>query len=323
MAEYDTAWTARRARREAWLARRTRRRRFAAVAALAAGLSAFAAAVGVGLGSGRARPVTVPAKRPAVAHGQRHAARRARQVHAAESTAAVPILMYHVIAPAPPGAPFPGLYVTPRQFAAQVTALARAGFRGVTLDQVWSAWRGTGRLPNHPIVLSFDNGYRSQYTRALPVLRRGGWVADENLQLQGLPPTEGGLTRREVLALLAAGWELDTQGWSHADLTALDPVQLRFQVADARARIRRLYAVRANWFCYPSGRYNPTVVAAVRAAGYLGATTVVSGWARPHEDTFTLPRLRVLAATTPSALLTQIAASQGSPVPPSSYLSAA
>jgi peptidoglycan/xylan/chitin deacetylase (PgdA/CDA1 family) len=244
-------------------------------------------------------------------------------VLAAKSRASVPILMYHVIAAAPPGAPFSGLYVPPREFAVQVDALSRAGFHAVTLDQVRSAWRGTGHLPQHPIVLSFDNGYRTQYTQALPVLRRLGWVADENLQLEGLPPRQGGLTRPEVHALVGAGWELDTQGWSHADLTALDPAQLRFQVADARVRIRRLYRVRANWFCYPSGRYNPAVVAAVRAAGYVGATTVVAGWARPGEDPFTLPRLRVLAGTSPSALLAQIAADRGSPTPPGSYLSAA
>lgn len=48
----------------------------------------------------------------------------------------VPILMYHVIKPAPPGARFPGLYVAPAEFAAQMRALERAGWVGVTLDQV-------------------------------------------------------------------------------------------------------------------------------------------------------------------------------------------
>jgi hypothetical protein len=34
-----------------------------------------------------------------------------------------------------------------------------------------------------------------------------------------------------------------------------------------------LFGVPANFFCYPSGRYDPTVIAAVRDAGYLAATT--------------------------------------------------
>lgn len=100
--------------------------------------------------------------------------------------------MYHVLAPPPASAPYPGLYVPPAEFAAQVGALVRAGFHGVTLDEVRRAWQGRGALPRHPIVLTFDNGYRTQYTEALPVLRRVGWQADENLQLSGLPPAQGG-----------------------------------------------------------------------------------------------------------------------------------
>ena len=38
----------------------------------------------------------------------------------------------------------------------------------------------------------------------------------------------------------------------------------------------------------------------------MGATTVVTGWARPSVDPYTLPRLRVLAGTTPGQLLAQI-----------------
>ena len=55
-------------------------------------------------------------------------------------TEPVPILMYHVIAAPPAGAPFPGLYVTPSEFAAQVQALKSAGWHAVTLDQVEAYW---------------------------------------------------------------------------------------------------------------------------------------------------------------------------------------
>ena len=110
-------------------------------------------------------------------------------------TRAVPILMYHVIAAPPAGAPFPGLYVPPAEFAEQMRALKGAGWTAVTPDELDAYWRHGISLPRgKPIVLSFDNGYQSQYTRALPVLRKLGWPAEENIQLAGSLP------RREVSA---------------------------------------------------------------------------------------------------------------------------
>ena len=104
-------------------------------------------------------------------------------------------------------------------------ALKDAGWHPVTLDQLRAYWTKGARLPpGKPIVLTFDNGYHSQYANALPVLKRLGWVADENIQLTGLPPSQGGLTTAQVRGLIDAGWELDTQGISHADLITLDAV---------------------------------------------------------------------------------------------------
>jgi len=235
-------------------------------------------------------------------------------------TQSVPILMYHVIAAPPAGAPFPGLYVEPAEFAEQMQALKHAGWHAVTLDQVAAYWHhgaplGTGK----PIVVSFDNGYQSQYTQALPVLRSLGWVGDENMQLSGLPPSQGGLGPGEIRGLLGAGWELDTQGFSHADLITLGAAELHYQVAVARQVLQQRYHVPVNWFCYPSGHYNATVVAAVKSAGYVGSTTVVPGWAHPHDDPYRLHRLRVLGGTSAQQLLSLLAGIRGDPAAPPSY----
>jgi peptidoglycan/xylan/chitin deacetylase (PgdA/CDA1 family) len=235
-------------------------------------------------------------------------------------TVAVPVLMYHVIAPPPAGAPFPGLYVPAPEFTAQMQALKAAGWTAVTLDQLRAHWTRGATLPaGKPVVITFDNGYHSQFASALPVLRHLGWVADENIQLTGLPPSQGGLTEPEVHAMIDAGWELDTQGISHADLITLNASALHAQVVTARQILRRRYGVPVNWFCYPSGHYDATVIAAVRAAGYVGSTTVIPGWASPTDDPYRLPRLRVLGGTSPSALLEQIITYRTAATPPASY----
>jgi peptidoglycan/xylan/chitin deacetylase (PgdA/CDA1 family) len=317
----------RRARREARSRELVRRRRVLAGGSLLAAVVAVAAAVAV---AGHRSSAPSSAHNTGAGRAGHSAGGGAGRVSSATTgghsangppgTEPVPILMYHVINAPPPGAPFPGLYVLPVQFAEQMQALARAGFHAVTVDQLWAYWREGVPLPQgSPIVLTFDNGYQSQYTQALPVLRRLGWVGVENLQLTGLPPSQGGLSQAQTQGLVAAGWELDTQGFSHADLIALAPSELHYQVAVARAEIQRLYHVAANWFCYPSGHYDATVIAAVKAAGYRGSTTVVPGWAQPGEDPYRLPRLRVLGGTSPGELLSEIAAVRSNPPPPPSY----
>ncbi|HEX4564943.1 MAG TPA: polysaccharide deacetylase family protein [Solirubrobacteraceae bacterium] len=315
-----------RARREA--ARRAARRRRRALGALALSAVVAVVAVLVATSGGRTRAHGVGAHAAAASAGPRAQEESGGAGASSASASAVgpprstpvPILMYHVIAAPPPGAPFPGLYVTPSEFAEQMHALSAAGWRATTLDRLAAYWRGSRRLgAGKPIVLTFDNGYQSQYTQAFPVLRSLGWVADENIQLSGLPPSQGGLGEREVREMVAAGWELDTQGFSHADLVALGPEQLHYQVAVARETLRRRYHVAVNWFCYPSGHYDATVIAAVRSAGYVGSTTVIPGWAHPSEDPYRLHRLRVLGGTSPPALEAQIASAEGEGPAPASY----
>ena len=199
--------------------------------------------------------------------------------------------MYHVVAPAPPGAPFPGLYVTPAAFAAQVRWLAAHGYHAVTLDRVYEYWRHGRRLPPRPIVISFDDGYRSQYSRALPVLRRLHWPGVLNLKVRN-EDDRWGMPRVLVRRLIRAGWEIDAHTITHPDLTRVDDARLRHEVAGSRVLIRRQFRVPVDFFCYPSGRYDARVIAAVRAAGFLGATTTNYGLARP-SDLYTLDRVRI------------------------------
>jgi peptidoglycan/xylan/chitin deacetylase (PgdA/CDA1 family) len=307
--------------------RQIRRRRLSAALILAA-IAAVIAIVVVASGSGNGSHAVADAARSSSAVVRR-AGPRATVPASLRSgpartgppgTQPLPILMYHVIAAPPAGAPFPGLYVEPGEFAEQMHALASAGWHAVTLDQVQEYWRrGVPLGTDKPIVISFDNGYNSQYTQALPVLRSLGWVGDENIQLSGLPPSQGGLGPGQIRGLLAAGWELDTQGISHADLITLDAEQLHRQVAVARQTLQRRYHVPVDWFCYPSGHYDAAVVAAVKAAGFTGSTTVVPGWAHPGDDPYRLHRLRVLGGTTGRGLLELVDGSRDDPPAPASY----
>ncbi len=96
-----------------------------------------------------------------------------------------------------------------------------------------------------------------------------------------------------VWKLIAAGWELDDHTFTHPDLTTLGAAALEREVGASRRFLRKQYRQPIPFFCYPSGRYDDTVLAAVRRAGYLGATTTNPGIARPGQGLFTLDRIRV------------------------------
>jgi peptidoglycan/xylan/chitin deacetylase (PgdA/CDA1 family) len=202
----------------------------------------------------------------------------------------VPILMYHVLGRTPTGAIYPQLFVPPAELAAQTDWLAAHGYHGVTLAQVFAYWGRAAPLPPKPIVLSFDDGYLSDYTVALPTLGRHGWPGVLDLAVRNL--TRGDIEPWQVRRLLAAGWEIAAHTITHVDLTTLDSAKLREEVAGSRAELQRLFGTPVQFFCYPLGHYDGPVLAAVKAAGFLGATTENRGLARRAEP-FTLDRIGI------------------------------
>ena len=199
--------------------------------------------------------------------------------------------MYHVIGDPPPGAPYPELYVGRRDFEAQMSWLARHGYKAVTQRDVWNHWHRGRALPPRAIVITFDDGYRSVADRALPSMQARGWPGVLNLTVKNLR-VSGGLSEWRVRMLIAAGWELGSHSLTHPDLTALDNVTLAREIAGSRLMLRSRFGVEVDFFCYPAGRYNRTVIRVVRRAGYLGATTTIEGLARPGQP-YELNRIRV------------------------------
>jgi peptidoglycan/xylan/chitin deacetylase (PgdA/CDA1 family) len=199
--------------------------------------------------------------------------------------------MYHAISSPPPSVLYPDLYVKPSDFAAQMRWLARHGYHAVTLQRLYDYWTRGTPLPARAIVISFDDGYLSQYQRGYETLLRYHWPGVENLEVNFLQPV-GGLRPWRIRKMIAAGWEIDSHTLTHPDLTRVGEAQLRREVERSRAIIRRDFHIPVNFFCYPAGRYDGRVVAEVRRAGYLGATTTNYGLARP-ADMYTLARIRI------------------------------
>jgi peptidoglycan/xylan/chitin deacetylase (PgdA/CDA1 family) len=306
------------ARRQALIARREkqrrriRRRRLTASAAVMGAIVAVVAVVALtngDSGSSPARPAPTAGaggKKPDAGHESSGLVRNATpQPGWVPHTGPVPILEYHVLGAAPAGAPYPELYVSRPDFRRQMDWLDRHGFQAVTLEQVEAAWYHGATLPPKPVVLSFDDGYRPQFTFALPELRKHGWAGLLNLKAEG-----SDLYESNVKAMIAAGWELAAHTIHHLDLTELDAEQLQEEVAGSRAILRREYGVPVRNFCYPAGEFDPTVIAAVEAAGYVGATTEIPGYAT-RKSPYELARFEILGSSGVSGLAEDLRTGEG------------
>lgn len=144
-------------------------------------------------------------------------------------------------------------------------------------------------MPTQPVVLSFDDGYLDQYRYAAPLLRSYGDPAVLDLIVHNLGRT---LTVAMIARLAVWGWEIDSHTITHRDLTRLRSSAVAYELKGSRDLLQRYFHVPVDFFCYPGGAYNAAVEAAVRRAGYLAATSVEYGLARPSE-LFALRRIVV------------------------------
>jgi peptidoglycan/xylan/chitin deacetylase (PgdA/CDA1 family) len=206
----------------------------------------------------------------------------------------VPILMYHYIRVNPDPADRLGfnLSVTPADFARQMDWLAANGYHPIDLDDLRAYLLGAGGLPDRPVVLTFDDGYRDLYTTAYPVLRAHHFKAVAYV-VSGFVNSPANVTADQVLEMDANGVQIGAHTVSHVDLTKLSGANLWHEVSDSKVSLEGLLGHPVLDFCYPSGRFNDGVVHAVQAAGFVTATTTQPGLVHSAGDRFVWTRVRV------------------------------
>lgn len=90
-----------------------------------------------------------------------------------EYTANVPVLMYHHVG-------YPGddsTVITPELFEEHIKALSQAGYTSVTMEDLKNYVNYGTALPEKPVVITFDDGYLSNYEYAYPILEKYGMKA--------------------------------------------------------------------------------------------------------------------------------------------------
>jgi peptidoglycan/xylan/chitin deacetylase (PgdA/CDA1 family) len=220
----------------------------------------------------------------------------------------VPVLTYHRVNPLRAGANAveTDLTIEPRDFQAQIEALASAGYRSITQEQLFGALYRGRPLPPKPVMLTVDDGYVDDVRNILPVLRRAGMKATFFIITDRFREP-GFMSPDQIRELDRAGMDIGDHSHTHTDLTALSGEALRAEVAGSRRRLERVLGHRVWAFCYPSGRHDDAVAQAVRDAGYTFAYTTEGGDVASTDGRLTIPRFHVGRGTSPQTLLSLIA----------------
>jgi peptidoglycan/xylan/chitin deacetylase (PgdA/CDA1 family) len=210
--------------------------------------------------------------------------------------ARVPILMYHYVSDVPPGADRlrRDLTVTPENFRSQLQYLADADYHPVMLSDVYFYLTQGYPLPNKPVVLTFDDGYRDAYEIVFPMLLDHGFPG--TFFVLATPMHQESvdyITWAQAKERSDAGMAIEGHGRDHMDLRGRSNDFLVYQILGIQEAIHYHTGRLPRFFAYPSGQYDVNTIAVLKSAGYWGAVT--TEWGREHtlDGRFEMPRLRI------------------------------
>ena len=221
---------------------------------------------------------------------------------------AAPILMYHRIGNPRRGSIVSGQYVPSGLFEKQLRFLKRRGYTPMCLANFLAELKHP-RRGIRPVAITFDDGYESVHTEALPILRNlemagtifvvAGQVGDSNRwdEEKG-DVTECMMSVDQILDAQAHGMEIGSHTSSHPDLVLCSPEQARDEIRGSKAILESFLGRPVEWFSYPYGSENEAVQSLVRAAGYLGACGTRRSLNTSRTNRFSLARLNIRATTT-------------------------
>lgn len=218
-------------------------------------------------------------------------------------TLKVPILMYHRIAVLQGDEPAvtQGLTVDPGEFRLQVQWLKEHGYETITQQQLFEALEQGGSLPDRPVMLTFDDGYRAVATIAAPIMSKVGFtgtayvITDRIATDPKRAPTW--LTWAQLRILEQRGWDIGSHTVSHTEIPQLGEAAALKTLRASRFALERRLGHPVQWFCYPAGAVDQNAVDWVAKAGYVLATTTQSGDVQRAADPLRLSRIRVSNTT--------------------------
>lgn len=199
----------------------------------------------------------------------------------------LPILTYHHI-----GSGTNPLFVKSEIFDAQMDYLKKKGYTAVTLKEVVENLQSGQVLPNKPVVLTFDDGYRDFYGNALPILSKYSLRATLFVITQ-LVGGDDYVTWDQLRVIVSSGLvTIGDHTLSHVSLPSVEEPEARNQILSAKSILETNLGVTVDTFAYPYGGVSEEAEKVLAEGEFVAAVTTKRGLScakLPYE----LPRVRI------------------------------
>jgi len=219
-------------------------------------------------------------------------------------TREVPILLYHKIIDLSNSDARFLTYISPKEFEQEMDYLSSNGYTTISLDMLREHFSKGAALPIKPVIITFDDGFKDNYTNAFPVLKRYGFTATIFLATNYIGKTNEWdkafnellfpmLSQEEIKEMAEYGISFGAHTCSHPDMRKLNKKELEQEVKESKIVIEEIIGKSVTTFCYPFGLFNTEVKQVVKEAGYKCACSIREGPLKARNDFFALRRIPI------------------------------
>lgn len=207
----------------------------------------------------------------------------------------VPILAYHRFADVRNDS----MTVRTGTFEAHLRMLQSLGAQCVPLSALVDAWRGVGAaLPERAVVLTADDGHRSQYEVMAPRLAARGLHATLFIYPSAISNADYAMRWSQLRALRDQGLDIGSHTYWHPNLVRerrqTDEASFQraatYQLQHSKARLEQELQRPVSLLAWPFGLTDDGLDALAHEAGYEAAVVLGNRSARREDKLYELPR---------------------------------
>ena len=118
------------------------------------------------------------------------------------------------------------------------------------------------------MILTFDDGYRSIYDLAFPVLKQYGFTGAVYV-ITGYVGAPSYMNSEQLTELFANGWEIGSHTLSHEDLVK-NPSHAYDQMVGSKLYLEKLLGIKELTVAYPYGKADENITRRAARYGYFG-----------------------------------------------------